>query len=114
MMDRPFTPYPANELPLRADVDGARFFEVSLERSMLTYFELEPVAVFPQHRHDSEQITLVLSGHLVFEIGGEDIVVGPREAIAIPGEVPHAGPSLGHPGGRSHTFRAAGASPMGR
>ena len=82
--------YKAEELPLRADVPGARFFEISLERSMLTYFELEPGTSFSEHSHESEQITLVLSGNLVFEIGGEEVVVGPQEAIAIPENVPHA------------------------
>ena len=80
---------------MRADVPGARFFEVSLENSMLTYFELEPGTRFPRHSHLSEQITLVLSGELVFEIGGEEVVVGPREVIAIPGDVPHAVRSIG-------------------
>ncbi len=90
MSDPPYRYYQADELPLRADVPGARFFEVSLERSMLSYFELEPGASFPEHRHESEQITLVLSGHLVFDMAGEEVVVGPREAIAIPSGMPHA------------------------
>jgi len=61
-----------------------------MERSMLTYFELEPGTCFPEHSHESEQITLVLSGELVFAIGDDEVVVGPLEAIAIPGNVPHA------------------------
>ena len=90
MTDLPFRYYSHDQLGLRKDVQGARFCEVSLERSMLTYFELDSGAYFPEHSHQSEQITFVLSGHLVFEIGGEEVVVGPREAIAIPGELPHA------------------------
>ncbi len=86
--------YPADQLPLQADVPGARFFEVSLNQSMLTYFELEPGAWFPEHSHESEQITLVLSVNLRFEIGGEEVVVGPQEAIAIPSNVPHSVKSL--------------------
>jgi len=90
MMDLPFRYHSKNQLGLREDVPGARFCEVSLERSMLTYFELDSGAYFPEHSHQSEQITFVLSGHLVFEIGGEEVVVGPREAIAISGDIPHA------------------------
>ena len=57
---------------------------------MLTYFELEAGTNFPEHRHESEQITLVLSGQLIFDVGGDEIVLGPLEAIAIPGNVRHA------------------------
>ena len=32
------------------------------EKAMLTYFEMEPNTVFPEHHHEAEQITLVLGG----------------------------------------------------
>jgi predicted GNAT family acetyltransferase len=54
--------YPREVLQLQPDVPGARFWGVSLDKCMLTYFEVEP------HRHESEQITMVLEGELVFEL----------------------------------------------
>lgn len=89
--------YPASALELTPDVPGARYFAVALERSMLTYFEVAPDSEFPEHRHPSEQITMVLSGKLLFRIGGEEILVGPGEVIAVPADVPHAVISLDQP-----------------
>lgn len=97
MSERRYRFYPASALPLQPVVPGASCFAVALERSMLTYFEVAPHSVFAEHRHPSEQITLVLSGELVFRIEGEEITVGPGEVIAVPSDVPHAVFSLDLP-----------------
>jgi len=94
MSSKPYRYYPASSLRLKPDVPGAQYFAVALEHSMLTYFEVAPSSVFAEHRHASEQITLVLSGTLLFRVGGEEIRVGPGEVIALPGDVPHAVLSL--------------------
>ncbi len=57
---------------------------------MLTYFEIAPGARFDTHKHESEQITYVIEGQLVFEIGDRSVSVGPGDIIAIPSNVPHA------------------------
>ncbi len=75
---------------LVASVPGASMLAVSLEKAMLTYFEIAPGARFDKHRHESEQITFVIEGRLVFEIDGRTIRVGPGEVIAIPSNASHA------------------------
>jgi amino-acid N-acetyltransferase len=82
--------YPAEALPLRPDVPGAAMWAVALDRAMLTYYEIQPHARFEVHQHEAEQITMVLSGELLFEVGGKEIRVGPGEVIALPSSVPHA------------------------
>ena len=82
--------YPRGSLPLRGTGSGASFWAVALEHAMLTYFEVEPEARFERHAHESEQITLVLDGALVFEFDDRSVTVGPGEVVAIPGHVPHA------------------------
>ena len=77
-------------LRLRPDVPGARMWAVSLERTMLTYFEVDPNCRFESHSHESEQITMVLTGELFFEARGRVHRVRAGEAIAIPSAVPHA------------------------
>lgn len=89
--------YARVELQLKPDVPGAHYFGVALQNCMLTYFEVEPHANFPMHQHESEQITLVLSGRLLFEVEGDQVIVGPGEVVAIPGDVPHAVSSLDEP-----------------
>ncbi len=47
-------------------------------------------AVVPEHAHANEQVANVLEGRLRFEVGGEEVVAGAGESIAIPAHVPHA------------------------
>jgi len=77
-------------LRLRPDVQGARMWAVSLQHTMLTYFEVEANSRFEAHSHASEQITMVLKGELFF--GFNDVVrcLKPGEVIAIPSSVPHS------------------------
>ncbi len=83
--------FPADVLRLRPDVPGASMWAVALERTMLTYFEVEPRSRFELHRHASEQITMVLEGELFFEVeGGAEVLVRAGEVIAIPANAPHA------------------------
>lgn len=78
-------------LPLtRDDKTGARFWSVSLSRTQLTYFEVEPNCRFDRHSHPSEQITLVLQGELFFETVLGITRVGAGEVMAIPANVRHA------------------------
>ncbi len=82
--------YPADLLALRPDVPGAAMWAVALDRTMLTYFEIAPGGRFPGHRHEAEQITLVLEGELFFELSDREVRVGPGEVLAIPSNAWHA------------------------
>lgn len=82
--------YPREILCLCEDVPGARMWAVALEKTMLTYFEVQPYSRFENHIHESEQITMVLEGELFFETGGKVVGVKEGEVIAIPSLIPHA------------------------
>lgn len=82
--------YPQRTLPLRTAGKGVQMWAVALEKSMLTYFEIDPDSRFEMHSHESEQITMVLAGKLNFKVNEEEISVGPGDVIAIPSGVPHA------------------------
>lgn len=82
--------YPDDKLFLKEDVSGARQWAVFLDKTMLTYFEVDPDCRFESHSHESEQITMVLEGVLYFEQGEEVIGVKAGEVIAIPAHAPHA------------------------
>ncbi len=81
--------YPAEQLTLHEDIPGAAMWAVALEKTMLTYFEVQPHKCFETHSHESEQITMVLEGELFFETGNQIIKVGEKEVIAIPSNVLH-------------------------
>jgi N-acetylglutamate synthase-like GNAT family acetyltransferase/quercetin dioxygenase-like cupin family protein len=82
--------FPADVLCVRPDVPGAAKWAVALERAMLTYFEVEPHSKFEAHRHESEQITLVLEGELFFEIAAKRIAARAGDVIAIPSNAEHS------------------------
>jgi len=82
--------YPQEKLLFQEDIPGARQWAVSLDKTMLTYFEVDPHSNFEAHTHESEQITMVLEGVLYFEQSGKVIAVNGGEVIAIPSNVPHA------------------------
>jgi quercetin dioxygenase-like cupin family protein len=63
---------------------------VALERTLLTYFELEPDYRFDRYKHESEQITMVMEGELFFEMEKNTFCLKPGEVIAIPSNIPHA------------------------
>jgi amino-acid N-acetyltransferase len=82
--------FPKEVLRLRPDVPGARMWGVALQKTMLTYFEVDPQSRFERHSHESEQITMVLKGELYFEIDERVVRVNEGEVIAIPSNLPHA------------------------
>lgn len=82
--------YPKAQLPLRANVPGAKMWAVALEKSMLTYFEMAPDTVFPEHAHEAEQITMVLDGELTFVFGDKKATLKAGDVVAVPSNVKHS------------------------
>jgi quercetin dioxygenase-like cupin family protein len=82
--------YSQEEQKLTEVIPGASMWAISLEKTQLTYFEVEPESEFELHQHPSEQITYVLEGSLFFGFGEKQIEVKSGEVIAIPSNLPHA------------------------
>ncbi|QSW97772.1 cupin domain-containing protein [Haloterrigena alkaliphila] len=59
------------------------------------HFEIEPEAVVEEHSHPHEQTGFVYEGELVFFLEGKEIVCGPGDSFAIPGDQPHAAENRG-------------------
>ena len=64
-------------------------WSVALEKTLFTYFEIEPNSRFEKHSHASEQITMVLKGELYFQLKRGVLCVKEGEVLAIPSNVPH-------------------------
>jgi quercetin dioxygenase-like cupin family protein len=83
------------ELPLRRIWDGINARLVNGERLSLGVVELDPGAVVQEHRHEHEQLGMVIRGAMRFRIGDETRELGPGETWTIPSNIPHeatAGP----------------------
>jgi quercetin dioxygenase-like cupin family protein len=59
------------------------------EKAMIAQVFLAKGAVVPEHKHESEQISCVLEGALLFEIDGREVVVGKGQVLRIPSWTPH-------------------------
>ena len=52
--------------------------------------ELDPRSVVPEHRHENEQLGVVVSGSLVFRIGEEERELEVGALYRIPANTPHS------------------------
>lgn len=71
-----------DDLLQRKVVDGASM--------TLTRYSFSPGGRFPLHEHDQEQVTIVLSGELTFEVEGMPHVLEEDGVIVIPPGIPHS------------------------
>ncbi len=67
---------------------------VSGEKSMLAKIFLKQGCTVPMHSHPNEQISLVLSGAIEFELSGEKHILRAGEILVIPADLPHAAVAL--------------------
>ena len=69
--------------------DTVRARRVQGERMTLAVVELSPDSVVPGHRHENEQMGMVITGSVRFTIGDETRDLGPGGTWRIPSDTPH-------------------------
>jgi quercetin dioxygenase-like cupin family protein len=62
---------------------------ITADRVTIARFDLKRGGVVPRHAHENEQVSIVLSGALLFRIEGREITVRGGEVMQIPGNVAH-------------------------
>ncbi len=75
--------------------DAVKGRRVQGERITLAVIELGPNAVVPEHHHDAEQLGIVITGEVTFDLDGEVRRLGPGGTWRILSNRPHqvtAGP----------------------
>jgi quercetin dioxygenase-like cupin family protein len=77
------------DLKSKPILNGISLRAVSGDHTMLTFFEFEPHAVIPMHRHSQEQITYVLAGEIEFELEGKRRILRKGEGVVIPSLADH-------------------------
>ncbi len=68
---------------------GVDIRTVAGEQMMISVVELQPHAIVPWHDHPHEQMGILISGQLLFEIGDEKLTLQAGDCWRIPGGVPH-------------------------
>ena len=69
--------------------DGVLGRVVHGERITLGVVELDPGALVPEHRHENEQLGLVVGGSLTVRVGEESRELAAGGAYCIPPQTPH-------------------------
>jgi quercetin dioxygenase-like cupin family protein len=69
--------------------DGVSGRVLQGQRVTVAVVELDPDGVIPQHRHENEQVGLVVAGSLTFRVADEERELGPGGTWCIPAQVPH-------------------------
>ena len=77
------------DLPLRQIWQSVAVRTIDGERLTMGVVELDANALVPEHRHDHEQLGMVLHGSLEFRVGDERRELGPGGTWKIPSNAPH-------------------------
>jgi unsaturated pyranuronate lyase len=62
---------------------------ITASRMTIAKLEMKRGCSVPSHSHENEQVTMVLSGALKFDVAGKEIVVRAGETLELPPHVPH-------------------------
>ena len=79
-----------NDVPREQMNDAIVRQYITGDRVTIARLEMQRGGIVPEHAHENEQVSYVISGTLKFTMEGRDIIVGPGELLQIPGKVPHA------------------------
>lgn len=72
-------------------VPGANSRLVWGDRIMVSFITMSPWSVFPEHRHEAEQIMIVVDGYMDEMIDGKLYRVKKGDVIKLPSNIPHGG-----------------------
>jgi quercetin dioxygenase-like cupin family protein len=82
-------------VPLEQVQPGVTRQVVSGDQQTVVRYHYAPGAIFPEHQHPQEQVTVILNGNLEFAIAGRRHQLAPGDLIIIPGGIPHGARVLG-------------------
>ena len=82
--------YKWDDVVLETVRDGIARKFIAGDREMVAQITLKRGAIVPEHSHESEQLTYVITGALKFTLGGTDITVRAGELLRIPSWMPHS------------------------
>jgi quercetin dioxygenase-like cupin family protein len=75
----------------KSPLAGFVFKEVHLNNVMITWVEMKPGSILPEHSHPHEQISLVVEGALELTVDGMTRVMRKGDVAIVPSNVKHSG-----------------------
>ncbi len=72
-----------SDLKAKQILEGITLRAVSGDKTMMTFFEFEPNAVIPSHKHLHEQITYIIAGEMEFTVEGETKILKAGDGVVI-------------------------------
>ena len=82
------------EAPREQMLVGVQRRFVSGERTTVGQIWLAKGAVVPEHRHESEQVSYIVEGRMLFTLGGDVVTVSSGQILVIPSNLPHSAEAL--------------------
>jgi quercetin dioxygenase-like cupin family protein len=79
------------DVPLAELVPGTTSHIVPGERALVSFLTMSANSFFPPHRHEAEQIMIVIEGHMDEIIEGKLYRVKKGDVIVLPSNVEHGG-----------------------
>lgn len=86
-----------SDLKARQVLEGITLRAVSGDKTMMTFFEFEPNAVIPSHKHPHEQITYIIEGEMEFTVEGETRLLKKGDGVVIRSNQEHSAKILNKP-----------------
>jgi quercetin dioxygenase-like cupin family protein len=86
--------YTWDELEKEALNDKTARQYVTGKKAMLARLFFKKGALVPTHQHESEQISYILEGALLFRLEGKEVKVSKGQVLLIPSNVPHSAEAL--------------------
>jgi quercetin dioxygenase-like cupin family protein len=83
------------QAPLEDAGSGITRQTIHGERSTIVRYVYPPGAIFATHAHPEEQLTVVLSGRIVFTTPSGEVEVGPGGTLLVPPNLPHGARVIG-------------------
>ena len=74
--------------------NGSEVRTITGERLQVLHQHVPANAAVRLHRHDNEQMTLVLSGRLRALVADQEIIVGPQEIYIVPANIEHSSEAI--------------------
>jgi quercetin dioxygenase-like cupin family protein len=84
-------------MPGKSPLAGFIFKEAHLDNVMLTWVEMEPGSILPEHHHPHEQISMVVKGALELTVAGTTRVMRQGDVAVVPSNVVHSGKVMDEP-----------------